>query len=122
MTNQMKMNDVVAQSLGFDSTLINFNLATGKLPTQMKIVRQACRRLFLHKADFFLREFRTSGSSGKIRWFSLRGQVANIDAKGHVTRLNGSIDDITERIRDLENRKELELKMMRVQKMEAKGE
>lgn len=76
----------------------------------------------MKEVEFFLKEFQVEDKAGTLRWLSIRGQVANQSPKGHVTRLNGSIEDITERVEEIRGRQELEVKMLGVQKMEAIGE
>lgn len=121
-TNELRVSDAAAAVFGFPSNRLNLNNAISVLPEPMMMLRECCRGLFLRDAEFFLKEFQLLDNTMKPRWLSIRGQIANIDEQQHVTRLNGSIEDITERVEDLKNRQDLELKMLRVQKMEAIGE
>ncbi len=122
LTNSFNLSARVAAVLGFNETEVDFGKAKNILPTQMLLLRDGCRRLFLKEAEFFLKEFQLTDLKGNTRWLSVRGQIANIDSHGHVTRLNGSIEEITERVEEIKNRQELEMKVLRVQKMEAIGE
>jgi len=122
LQNELQINDVLAKVFGFDHSKLHFRHARNQLPEVMSLLKEGSRRLFLKEADFFLKEVRIKDTNGNTRWLSVRGQVANQNKKGHVTRLNGSIEDITKRVTDIRNRQELEKKVLNVQKMEAIGE
>ncbi|MFT7686852.1 MAG: signal transduction histidine kinase/CheY-like chemotaxis protein [Candidatus Azotimanducaceae bacterium] len=122
LTNEIRIKDTIAAVFGFEHAKLDFSSAQDTLPEVMRILKGSCRSLFLKEVEFFLREFQVEDKGGFLRWFSVRGHIANQDEKGHVTRLNGSIEDITERVKEIRSRQELEAKMLGVQKMEAIGE
>jgi PAS domain S-box-containing protein len=122
LANEISVSNAVAAVFGFENTKLDFRNARNALPEVMRMLKAGCSPLFLKEAEFFLKEFQLEDSAGKLRWLSVRGQVANQSPKGHVTKLNGSIEDITERVEEIRGRQKLEVKILGVQKMEAIGE
>lgn len=122
MTNALTLSRPIAEFFGFADTTIDFNAAKAKRPKEMALLVSGCRRLLLGTAEFFLEEFEVFDVAADHRWLSVRGQIAVRTNKGQVIGINGSIEDITARVREHQNRQEIEHKMLRVQKMEAIGE
>ncbi|MBV1876080.1 MAG: response regulator [Pseudomonadales bacterium] len=122
LTDQLTVSEAVSLVFGFTDTAVDFSAARSAMPIPMGMLRDGCRRLFLRDAEFFLKEFQFKDATDRVRWVSVRGQVSSIDSSGHVIGLNGSIEDITARVTELNNRHDLEYKILRVQKMEAIGE
>jgi signal transduction histidine kinase/CheY-like chemotaxis protein len=121
--DELSLDKTLRAVLGFDSVSLHvFHAADERTRETTSELRKAFRGLILHRDDFFLREFSFFDIQGKDRWFSIRGQVSNIDAKGHVVVLNGSIEDISDRVELQMSRQRDEVNLLRVQKMEAIGE
>jgi signal transduction histidine kinase/CheY-like chemotaxis protein len=122
VTNRLTLSNAVASLLGFSDSELDLDVAKSKRPDEINLLVSGCRRLFLGEADFFLEEFQLKDSDGFSRWLSVRGQVATTTSNGHIVKLNGSIEDVTARMLEKEDKQALELKMLRFQKMEAIGE
>tara|TARA_R110002072_G_scaffold7773_1_gene41460 strand:+ start:2177 stop:4039 length:1863 start_codon:yes stop_codon:yes gene_type:complete len=122
LSNELALAPQLAALLGFNGSTLKLEDARRQRPKEIGLLVSGCRRLFLGEADFFLEEFQLEDAQGSIRWFCVRGQVAVRTSKGHIVGLNGSIEDVTARVLDKQDRQALELKMLRFQKMEAIGE
>ncbi len=122
LTNRLTVSRTLAEVLGFPDQEVDLDLAREYRPGEIEQLISGCRSLFVKSAEFFLEEFESIDVGGVSRWLSIRGQVAVRTDKGHVIGLNGSIEDITSRVLEHQNRQAIELKMMRYQKMEAIGE
>lgn len=120
--DELVLDDVLTQVLGFDPTQLKIFHAPEACKDVLFGLRREFRRLILKRDDFFMREISFSDVEGKIRWFTVRGQVSSIDSNGHVIGLNGSIEDISERVELQMSRQRDEANLLRVQKMEAIGE
>ncbi|MFT7091054.1 MAG: signal transduction histidine kinase/ActR/RegA family two-component response regulator, partial [Candidatus Azotimanducaceae bacterium] len=101
---------------------LDLNDARLHRPKEIGLLISGSKKLILGEADFFIEEFALEDVYGFTRWFCVRGQVAVRNSKNHVVGLNGSIEDVTARVMDKQDRQALELKMLRFQKMEAIGE
>lgn len=122
ITNTLLLSKALANLLGFSESIIELDTARKERPKEIGLLVSGCRRLFLGEADFFLEEFQLEDVHGFSRWLSVRGQVAARTTNGHIVALNGSIEDVTARVVEKQDRQALELKMLRFQKMEAIGE
>lgn len=122
--DELSLDQTLRAVLGFDlvSMHVHIHGLDERTRDTTSELRKAFRGLILQRDDFFLKEFSFLDIQGKARWFSIRGQVSNIDAKGHVVILNGSIEDISDRIELQMSRQRDEANLLRVQKMEAIGE
>lgn len=122
VSNELTISPALAAVLGFSHTTLGLDEARVTRPKEIGLLVSGCRRLFLGEADFFLEEFQLEDAEGSIRWVCARGQVAVRTSNGHIVGLNGSVEDVTARVLDKQDRQALELKMLRFQKMEAIGE
>lgn len=122
LTNQLSISNSLATLLGFSHTELDLDLAKTQRPDEVKHLISGCRRLFLGEAEFFMEEFQLKDVDGYTRWLAVRGQIAHRTKKGHIVELNGSIEDVTARVTEKQDRQAMELKMLRFQKMEAIGE
>ena len=121
--DELTLDETLREVLGFEEKSLHLFHTTDDRTRETTVdLRKAFRNLILRRDDFFLREFSFPDIQGKTRWFSIRGQVSSIDAKGHVVVLNGSIEDISDRIELQMSRQRDEANLLRVQKMEAIGE
>jgi signal transduction histidine kinase/CheY-like chemotaxis protein len=122
ITNRLTLARPLAEVFGFSQTVVDFETAKQMRPKETGLLISGCRRLLLGSAEFFLEELEILDAHNDHRWLSIRGQVAIRTDKGQVIGINGSIEEITARVHENQERQSLEHKMMRVQKMEAIGE
>ena len=122
LSNRLVVSAPLAEIFGFPAKELDLEVAREFRPGEIEQLISGCRSLFVKSAEFFLEEFETIDVGGVSRWLSIRGQVAARTENGHVIRLNGSIEDITSRVQEHQNRQAIEHKMVRYQKMEAIGE
>jgi signal transduction histidine kinase/ActR/RegA family two-component response regulator len=122
LTNRLTVSTTMAEVFGFSAAEVALEDALKLRPNEMNQIIAGCRRLFSRTAEFFFEEFESVDAYSVSRWLSIRGQIAVKTDNGQVIGLNGSIEDITARVLERQNRQALELKMLRYQKMEAIGD
>ncbi len=83
--------------------------------------RAAAANLRTRETGSYSEEFRIIRPDGSVRWIWDRG-VPIRDAAGHITRMVGIAEDITERKQAEEERQALEAQLRQSQKMEAIGQ
>ena len=122
LSNKISVSQCLANLLGFSEKQLDLNEARRQRPHVINLLIPRCKKLVLREAEFFQEEFKLEDVDGFTRWLCFRGQVAVRTKEGHIVGLNGSIEDVTARVVDKQDRQALELKMLRFQKMEAIGE
>jgi PAS domain S-box-containing protein len=75
----------------------------------------------LDDGETFESEFRLRDAAGEHRWFRARDAVYERHPDGRVRRILGTIEDITERRRQAEERARLEAQLQHAQKLESLG-
>ncbi|MCB1645240.1 MAG: response regulator [Pseudomonadales bacterium] len=118
---ELHISAAFARTFGLPSTRISFDVLNETFPEEVKELTQAAMHLLDGTHEFFFKEIKLTDARGNTRWLSVRGQPSSRE-KGSIPRINGSVEDITQKLLELRQKQEQDSKLLRVQKMEAIGE
>ncbi|MBL8814794.1 MAG: PAS domain S-box protein [Planctomyces sp.] len=123
LTGRLAWSDGVFEILGRDPSFLP-DLETFFCeilhPDDVEGLRDEQMRAFQNPGVVHEMDVRCILPDGSIRWVALEG-TGEVDPEGHPVRMRGTIQDITERKRESDERSKLQSQLLQAQKMESIG-
>lgn len=123
-TSKVSVNGRWAEMLGFSVDEIDPSPAAWRdriHPEDKPRVLEALNRHLQGESDIYEVDHRLRTKSGEWKWILTRGRVVERDREGHAIRVTGTHEDISERKRLEEERRNLESQLQHAQKLESLG-